>query len=165
MKHFINDTVPSRLTRRDPSQGSAVRGTGLSERTRSAGQDLLSQWQIPWEPGWGRSGVGVCSQRTRGPCEPSWGLCVGSRFLDRNLCYIVGSHSWESSSCPFQEEPPDEASGSGYRGNGKDRAAWRSASAQHRQAGGARAVAEQFHPHPGKPAGCQLLEVMHINPG
>lgn len=39
-------------------------------------------------------------------------------------------------------------------------------SAQHRQAGGAgRMACERFHSHQGKLDACQLMEVMHINPG
>lgn len=95
------------------------------------------------------------------------GVCVwvGSGPLSRgDLCYLVRYCSWGSSSFPAQEQPPDKASGRGMqrerrRGGAAQRHAPRlSAGGPEGLAGGGAAPS-----WPGKPAGCQLLEVVHVN--
>lgn len=66
------------------------------------------QQQTPWEPGWGRSGVGDWRQRDSQALSHA-GVFV---WVPGSWADTVGSHSWGSSSCPFQEDPqmrPPEA--------------------------------------------------------
>lgn len=62
VKHVINNyAVPSRLTERDPSAGSASRGTGLIYENSKCGPGPTAQQQTPQEPSWGSSGWWVFS--------------------------------------------------------------------------------------------------------
>lgn len=57
VKHVINNTaVCSRPTERDPSAGSALRGTGLICENSKCWPGPTGQQQTPQEPSWGSSG-------------------------------------------------------------------------------------------------------------
>lgn len=61
VKHVINNyAVPSRLTERDPSAGSALRGTGLICENPKCRPGPTAQ-QTPQEPSWGSSAGWVFS--------------------------------------------------------------------------------------------------------
>lgn len=70
-----------------------------------------------------------------------------------------------SISCPLQEGPPDEASGSGVQREWRKAEPPRTAPLLSTGRPERPGRGQQFHSHLGKLAGCQFLEVTHINPG